>query len=81
MYARNSGYYKNQLNEIKKKRQRIDKLLADETRRVQSRSRSYNGLPGSIKVPNTSPELERIRNSRQEMFQLQDEIEKKFRET
>ena len=81
VYARNSGYYKNQLDEVKTKRQRIDKLLADETRRVQSRSRSYTGLPGSVQVPNTSPELERMRNSRQEMFQLQDEIEKKFRET
>ena len=45
MYARNSGYYKNQLNEIKDKRNKIEKRLADETRRVQSRSRSYTGLP------------------------------------
>ncbi len=80
VYARNSGYYKNQLNEIKDKRNKIEKRLADETRRVQSRSRSYTGLPGSVQVPNTSPELERMRNSRQEMFQLQDEIEKKFRD-
>lgn len=79
-YAKNSDYYENQLNEIKAKRKEIEEQLTHEMRRVQSRLRSYSGLPGSVKVPNTSPELERLQKLKSETFKIQDTIEKKWRD-
>jgi len=79
-YAKNSDYYENQLNEIKVKRKEIEDQLTYEMRRVQSRSRSYSFLPGSVNVPNTSPELERLQKLKSETFKIQDTIEKKWRD-